>query len=118
MLIGIRFPDNDFHNTIQPFLKLLLETDDRMKKDALTKARIHKLWNMLAPGLYLTCQNSFRYRCDDEDIAHTSKYLIDNMAEKQVYFDQEVWDHIIACEYWDNGEFHYIDTDAKQIYCV
>lgn len=121
-LLGIRFADNDFYNTLHPFMTLVLdsafvgrpESSERIFENV-TKARVVELFNEIAFGLYMLCQNGFRYD-DEKGQEHIRNYL--KITEKNVYLDDEVTKHIEECDSWDNGEFHYADLSQHKVFTV
>lgn len=101
MIVGIRFADNDFGNTITSFLGLFQHWDFR--RNPPTKAQVVEMFNNLAPGIYLMCQNCYR-NGHQEDFERMKTYL--KITEKNVYLEDEVWNFYKKC--WQhNGEFHY-----------
>lgn len=109
-LIGIRFADNDFGTTICAFLKLFLDIDSRTELANFTKPRVVELFHSLAPGLYWLIQNGYRYNNNSFDPA---KYL--RIEEKDVFLGDEVLAHLEKYEYWDNGEFHYVNLNQGRV---
>lgn len=99
--IGIKFPDNDFYNTIRTFLVLLVVSEP----SDLTKAKIVEMFNFCAPAMYVLGQ-SRDYTFDD----HLKDYL--RIEERHVYLDDEI--DTMSSE-WNNGEFTWIEKDG-QIY--
>jgi hypothetical protein len=113
MLIGIRFADNDFRNTVCPFLQLFINSRFIEYQEYVTKARIVELFNMLTPGLYWLCQNGYQHGLEWKP----ETYL--RIKEENVYLGEEcVTAYIEKCNSWDNCEFHYVDTEQKQVYSI
>lgn len=111
--IGIRFGDNDFYHTVVPFLKGLHESlcEQGFRLKSLTKETVVKLFNLSAPGLYYLRQNVLNYHtCMHPD------YL--KIRERQVFFDEEVTEHIRKNDGWDNGEFFWLDVDSGEVASV
>lgn len=111
--VGIRFTDNDFYNTMMPFMGLLLDLGG---DECPSKAKIVELFNMLAPGLYWMFQNKFQYSNTLDHREHMKKYL--QIKEENVFFDNEVTQHINKVNGWDNSEFHYVDFYLKDIFTI
>ena len=104
MNIGIRFGDNDFYNTFEPFFENIIH---KLEFEP-TREQVVALFNATAYGIYLAFQNRFEYthQGDPENII---KYL--RIAKESVYIGQEVEDFLAKTD-WDNGEFFYsLDGD-------
>ena len=119
--IAIRFSDNDFCNTLRPFLKLYCENlaDGTFGKVEITKQHVVDLFNRSAHGLYWLCQNGMRYTNDLPDDAHIKRmdeYL--KIELEHVYFDEEVDAYIERCNGWDNSEFFVLDVHLAYVYSV
>lgn len=114
-IIGIRFPDNDFHNTITAFLECLrftgLESYEGYQNNGLNKEKIVELFNKSAAGLYWLCQNRLRYTNENFD---PIKYL--TISVDNVFLDEEVSNYIKEHKGWDNGEFHVLDCQVHVPY--
>lgn len=109
-LIGIRFADNDFGVTLHSFLANMLAQG--LDTYEISKENIVNLFNKSAPGLYYLIQNRMRY----QEQFKPDEYL--KISVDNVYFDQEVKDHLKEVGNWDNGEFHILDVKAEYIYNV
>lgn len=107
-LLGIRFSDNDFGNTVRAFLRCILDTgiDSYNLEGNLGKEKVVELFNRSAPGLYWLCQNLLR----DDKNWDPSTYLI--ISAKNVFLDDEVTNYIQECKGRDDSEFHVLDTQA------
>lgn len=110
-VIGIRFTDNDFHNTLRPFLLQMAEhgfENYGNDKRPFSKELVIDLFRRCAGALYILCQNGLSYNF--EHINQTTKYLETKPIE--VYFDDEVKKFITDNNGWFNGEFFVVDTQA------
>lgn len=98
-IIGVRFPDNDFGNTICAFLRSLsfhgLDAYD------FDKEKFVKLYNATIYSFYLIGQRL------GQESAQAQNYL--QITTDNVYFDNEVREHLIELGGGDNSEFHVID---------
>jgi hypothetical protein len=92
--IGIRFPDNDFGNTVRAFLDGLKEWD------ALDKPTIVELFKRSAPGLYWLYQNRMGYGLNWKPEC----YLF--IQEKDVFLGKEVEEYLKNNSSNCNGDFH------------
>ena len=100
--VGIAFGDNDFHNTFIPLLKVLqlaLYADPTM-----TRERITRCINALAPG----CYTAFQYAGAKEADAHKIAYL--RVPESKVLINDEVDAYLRRpdAEMGWNGEFYFM----------
>ena len=112
MMIGIMFHDNDFYNTIQPFLKVLGNAfDEDGLPSTMNKKHIVDAFNEMAYGLYLLNQHQNRYPLH----GNTKEYL--KIEEKDVYLDSEI-QALLDKDPWYNCEFHYYDHYTKSQYCI
>ena len=99
--LAIRFSDNDFVNTIRPWLTLL--TDGHLDEvEKMTKQEIVDLFNRSAAGVYWVSQNKMRYQSSEADVASIAKYLTTD--DNHVFFDEEVDQYIAANKGWDNDQ--------------
>lgn len=109
-VIGIRFGDNDFYNTIIPFLRAI--GDVGIDEFEFTKEKFSLLCKRSLPGFYWACQNLLRHRTGDKEHEHTIRYLTENTVESRIYFDDEVDKFLKENKGWYNSEFFVIDTSA------
>jgi hypothetical protein len=126
MKVGVKFGDNDFYCTLQAFMQSAVDAynrtdherdkrrgDDTFINRMLTKERIVKLFNALAPGLYLLHQNQFTY----EGLPNPEKYL--RIETKHVFLGDEVDQYVKERGEWDNGEFQWVDLGVDNtINCI
>lgn len=115
-VIGIRFCDNDFYNTIIPFLRAIGDVGlDHYQFD---KTKFSKLCKYALPGFYWSCQNCLRHndKWDENDYLKEDnsikRYLAENTVESRIYFDEEVAEFLKENKGWYNSEFFVIDTSA------
>lgn len=118
-IIGIRFSDNDFSQTIRKFLELLGEQHHRMldEEDGVpfNKARIVTLFNKSVLGLYWLIQNKLEYNLDIEGYdQRMADYL--QIEDRHVFFDAEVAAFRESVKNNDNGEFFVLDMTQKPPY--
>ena len=86
-MIGIRFGDNDFQNSIRKFL---LNIISKLEFEP-TKEQVVILFNETIYGCYLAFQNRFEYNiCNEIHLKDT--YL--KITLNDVYIDTEVTDYI------------------------
>lgn len=102
--LGIRFPDNDFSNTVRTVLDLfsksfkILETDNPID---LVKERLKNRINASLKGV---CEIVQTYKFDDVLDEQLETYL--QIDSKNIFINDEVDTHIENCNGWDNFEFH------------
>lgn len=118
LLVGIRFSDNDFWKTVTTFLHLFLHLDSRTDPASITKERVVDLFNRTAYGIYLLCQNGWRYEpSTDPGAADLTKYL--TIEESDVFIGEDcIKFYIEASDNGDNGEFHYVDVDQGKVFSL
>lgn len=104
-IIGIQFHDNDFYFTFVAFLQSLDKVGLQSYKN-LTKEKVVELFNRSASGLYWLYQNKMEYQTDWD----ASSYL--EIDIEDVYFDDEVKEHIKELNGWSNGEFFVLDKNC------
>lgn len=107
-IIGIRFSDNDFINTIWAFLTCISETGIESYGD-LNKEKIVELFNRSATGLYWLVQNRLRY---PSTIFETLDPTYLTITTKNVFLNEEVTAYVKE-KVWDNSEFHVLDTEIR-----
>ena len=122
--IGIRFSDNDFGNSIRPWLRAVVESfiykglldPDESEKirgwrpDYLTKQYVVDLFYKTIMGFYLMYQCDDHTNVEESKLELTSNYLKNHRVE--VFFNEEVHNYIQENDYWDNFEFFYWDKYA------
>jgi hypothetical protein len=122
MRVAIRFADNDFYNTLMPFMKVLAELIYHRDEDEnpITKMDIVNLFNATAYSIYMFCQ----HRPNDQSHEHLKTYL--TIEARNVFIDGEIDKKLETMDphiykgkmsYWDNGEFFYADFDNLQFGC-
>jgi len=109
--LGIRFSDNDFHNTIVGFLRVFhdgIMWNHLDVADELTKPRIVALFNNLAPSLYILYQNWYR------DVGYEFDPSYIQITDEHVFIDDEVNKYLLYLKEsrCGNGEFHYYDYEG------
>lgn len=126
MKIAIRFGDNDFGNTFEPLLKLLLDAYKHNGNLPEDKNKLCFIINYLSPIIYLTHQNQYEYNGlqnvsdgikteESEEFLHTKQYL--QITPDRILINEEVTDYIKSLEdEWDNGETFILDTEKKNRY--
>jgi len=119
MRIGIRFSDNDYINTLRPFMDFLMKSirESPELKENLTKDRIVDIFNQMAYPIYLLCQNMWRPTRpqSDADKIRTKNWI--KIKTENVYLEDEIDERIRVNGNWENYEFFYIDTDNNQSDC-
>lgn len=115
MRIGISFGDNDFHNTLMPFVKIIMDAIEwnPILEEKLTKERIVELFNGMSFSLYRMFQNSWEHSNGGDN--HMKRYLMINVD--RVYINNEIDKKFENYDSWANGEFFYVDTDNHQVQC-
>lgn len=118
VLVGVHFAgDNDFHTTIRAFLQLFIDSRFITDPSSMTKARIVELFHMLAPGLYLLCQNGYQYGTSDK-WQHTYDYL--KIEEKNIFIGEECITKYIELSTSGQGnyDYYYVDIDQREIFSM
>lgn len=105
--LGIRFPDNDFYDTMRGFLTLIsLNGADAYvsaKNLESSKKKICELFMATALEIYCVCQNkSHKY-----ENMNLQTYF--KLTSGDVFIGEEVDQYLFAAKGWDNSEFFYLD---------
>jgi len=110
MRIGIKFVDNDFYNTLKPFMEFLMKSirENPGITLRLTKERIVEIFNSMAKPIYILCQQRTWSPVRDDYIT------IDTDC---VYLEKEIDKKLKTYDNWVNNDFFYIDTDNNQFNC-
>jgi hypothetical protein len=118
--IGVRFSDNDFGNTIRPWLRNVVELlmykgllnpeeSERIsgnKQEPLTKEYLDNLFKRTIGTFYFMYQ--YTENIDDVDGLITGNYLRNHPVH--FFLNDEVCEYILENNQWDNGEFFYWDN--------
>jgi len=119
IIIGIRFPDNDFYFAINAFLEAVQKhythsLDGKWHEDK-EKNREHvvEMFNETIVSFFLLYQNfdTHAYRVNS-----LKDYL--KITKEYVFIGDEVKQYIEKCDNWDNSEFHYFFGVTGQIYTI
>lgn len=115
MRIAINFGDNDFYNTLMPFIKIIMDAVqwNPYLEQKLTKEHIVELFNNMAFSLYRMFQNSWEHSIDYEE--STEKHLKINVND--VYIGDEIDEKFKTVNSWANHAFFYVDTDNCETRC-
>jgi hypothetical protein len=111
-VLGIRFGDNDFHQTCRAWLEMIKWVGIE-QFDHLSKAELLELFNRSAPAIYWTAQNQLRYRADETS---TEKYIREKMKVTDIYINEEVAAYLKDPMTFLNGEFYVLDTQVHEPY--
>jgi len=111
--VGINFGDNDFGNTLRPFVQVLLDAynwgSDTAKN--LTKEKVVELFNESSWGLYLL----FQHRHGWTVYEGTKDYL--KIDINHVLTDKEVDEYFLQT--WrHNGHFYWVDFETGKVFWV
>lgn len=85
--VGIDLGDNDYNNTVRPFLELFLQNCAGWRMTP-TKEQVVRLFNLSAPGLYWLCQNRLEYSDTEDQRAFMNNYL--QIGPERVWIGDEV----------------------------
>ncbi len=111
--LGIRFPDNDYINSIQAWLKVIADQEIQ-SYNFTSKQQIVGLFNKSIDGIYWLVQNKMRYDVSRLDASYLT------ITEENVYLNEEVDKYLIEQGRNLNCEFHvvyfYINAPWYYIY--
>lgn len=115
--VGINFGDNDFGNTLRPFVQSLLDLYRRDPQRAVSFTKKDVVWffNEMAYGLYRMFQSRDFKRVEDKYEEHLRNYL--QIDEQHVLVDEEVDKYFL--ETWrHNHHFYWADFKTDKIFYV
>lgn len=102
--IGIRFSDNDFGVTVHHWLEQFVQVMTyRRGVEEYNKEKIVEIYNKTIGSFYLMYQADDNK--DEEEIKRITNYL--QIELDQVFLNEEVDNHLIKVDYWDNSQLHY-----------
>jgi hypothetical protein len=113
--VGINFGDNDFGNTLRPFVQSLLDLHmydpERIKR--FTRGDIAWLFNEVAYGLYRMFQARDTKEVEVKHEERLRRYL--RIDEHHVLVDDEVTEYYLE-DWRHNSHFYWADFETEAVF--